>query len=151
MDAKKGLKVEITPYRGAGAAQEWLAAGRGRYHQPGPERRGGSHLKGVKEQIVGCGRQLAPETMASWRWRTARRKPSRILTGSRLVPVKNGTSDYYAQWAAEKVGITVQPTRLGRQHVGAPQSRPDPGQHRNPFSCTARITAKWPRADCSWR
>ena len=112
--AKKGLKVEITPYRGAGAAQESLAAGGADIINLVPSGAAVAISKGVKEQIVGCGPQLAPD---EWHIMVLANSPAKTvkdLNGQKIgVPAKNGTSDYYAQWAAEKAGITVQPTPLG--------------------------------------
>lgn len=112
--AKKGIKTEITPYRGAGASQESLAAGGVDIINLVPSGAAVAISKGVKEQIVGCGPQLEP---VEWYLMVPANSPAKTvkdLDGAKVaVPAKNGTSDYYAQWAAEKAGIKVQSTPLG--------------------------------------
>ena len=148
--AKKGLKVEITPYRGAGAAQESLAAGGADIINLVPSGAAVAISKGVKEQIVGCGPQLAPD---EWHIMVLANSPAKTvkdLNGQKIgVPAKNGTSDYYAQWAAEKAGITVQPTRWAatRGHPSKP-ARSRPASKPLQLYCAYCQAA---RADRSWR
>jgi ABC-type nitrate/sulfonate/bicarbonate transport system substrate-binding protein len=112
--AEQGITVEITSYRGAGAAQEALAAGAADIVNLIPSGAAVARSKGLDELIVGCGPQITPDG-----WYLLVRADSRVhslkdLAGKKIaVTSKNSTSDFYALWAARKGGIAVQTIPVG--------------------------------------
>ena len=110
----KGLDVELTVYRGGGAAQQALAAKAAdmiNYFPPGMAL---AVKKGVKEKIVAAGGTLTPHG-----WHLLVRADSGVksladLAGKKIgVTSKASTTDFYALWAANSGGGKAQNIPLG--------------------------------------
>jgi ABC-type nitrate/sulfonate/bicarbonate transport system substrate-binding protein len=112
--AQKGIDVEITSYRGAGAAQEAMAAGAADIVNLVPSGAAVAVSKGLQEQIVACGPQISP---SGWYLLTLAKSPIQSvsdLDGKRVaVSSKNSTTDFYALWMANKYGIKIETVPLG--------------------------------------
>lgn len=110
----KGLEVELTVYRGGGAAQQALAANAAdiiNYFPPGMAL---AVKKGVKEKIVAAGGTVTPHG-----WHMLVRADSAVrsladLAGKKIgVTSKASTTDFYALWAANEGGGKAQNIPLG--------------------------------------
>ena len=110
----KGLDVELTIYRGGGAAQTALTAGAAdiiNFFPPGVAL---AVKKGAKEKIVAAGGTLTPHG-----WHMLVRTDSSLkslsdLAGKKLgVTSKGSTTDFYALWAAHSGGGTAKIIPLG--------------------------------------
>lgn len=110
----KGLDVELTVYRGGGAAQQALAAKAAdiiNYFPPGVAL---AVKKGVKEKIIAAGGTLTPHG-----WHMLVRVNSGVksladLAGKKIgVTSKASTTDFYALWAAKSGGGKAQNIPLG--------------------------------------
>ncbi|MDA1323746.1 MAG: ABC transporter substrate-binding protein [Proteobacteria bacterium] len=110
----KGLDVELTVYRGGGAAQQAMVANAAdiiNYFPPGMAL---AVKKGVKEKIVAAGGALTPHG-----WHMLVRKDSSVksladLAGKKIgVTSKASTTDYYALWAANSGGGKAMNIPLG--------------------------------------
>jgi ABC-type nitrate/sulfonate/bicarbonate transport system substrate-binding protein len=112
--AQKGIDVEVTTFRGAGAAQEALAAGAADIINLVPSGTAIAVSKGIEERIVACGPQVTP---SGWYLLALAKGPIQTvkeLDGKRVaVSSKNSTTDFYAQWMAKKYGIKIQTVPLG--------------------------------------
>ena len=108
-----GVKVEITAYRGGGAAQEALAAGAAdmiNFFPPGVAL---AVKKGIKEKIVGIG----SSTPVGWHIVVLSGSPYQSvkdLAGKKIgVTAKGSTTDFYALWAANRAGVQVETIPVG--------------------------------------
>ena len=108
-----GVKVEITAYRGGGAAQEALAAGAAdmiNFFPPGVAL---AVKKGIKEKIVGIG----SSTPVGWHIVVLSNSPYQSvkdLAGKKIgVTAKGSTTDFYALWAANRAGVQVETIPVG--------------------------------------
>ena len=108
-----GVTVEITAYRGGGAAQQALAAGEAdiiNYTPPGVAL---AVSKGVKEKIVGAG---MPTPLG---WHIMVGPDSAItspadLAGKKVgVTRKGSTTDFFALWVAQKAGVEIETVPVG--------------------------------------
>lgn len=122
--AKNGVTVQITAYRGAGAAEAALAAGAADVVNLVPSGAAVAIRKGIKQQIVGCGPQVTP---AGWHMLALTKGPVRSLhdLGGKKVGVssKNSTTDFYALWAAHRAGIRIETVPLGGSEWPALRSK----------------------------
>ena len=108
-----GVKVEITAYRGGGAAQEALAAGAAdmiNFFPPGVAL---AVKKGIKEKIVGIG----SSTPNGWHIVVMANSPYQAvkdLAGKKIgVTAKGSTTDFFALWAANRAGVLVDTIPVG--------------------------------------
>ncbi len=108
-----GVKVEITAYRGGGAAQEALAAGAAdiiNFFPPGVAL---AVKKGIKEKIVGIG----SSTPVGWHIVVLSNSPYQSvkdLAGKKIgITAKGSTTDFYALWAANRAGVQVETIPVG--------------------------------------
>jgi NitT/TauT family transport system substrate-binding protein len=108
-----GIKVEITAYRGGGAAQEALAAGAADIINFFPPGAALAVQKGVREKVVGVG----AATPVGWHLVVASNSPYKSvkdLAGKKIgVTAKASTTDFYALWAADRVGVKVDTIPVG--------------------------------------
>jgi NitT/TauT family transport system substrate-binding protein len=113
-DEKNGIKFEITTYRGAGAAQEVLAAGGADIINVGPTGVAAAVSKGIKELIIGCGPQVRPDGWNLLVLANSSIKSVKDLDGKKVaVSSKNGASDFYAIWAARQANVNYEIVPLG--------------------------------------
>ena len=106
--------MEITGYRGAGAAQEALAAKAADIVNLVPIAAAVAVSKGIAEQIVACGPQVSPD---GWHLLVMDKGPIRTvkdLDGKKVgISSKNSTTDAYALWAAGYANINIETVPLG--------------------------------------
>lgn len=111
---EKDINVEITGYRGAGPAQEAVAANAADIVNLVPTGAAVAVAKGVPEQIVACGPQVSPD---GWHMLVMADGPIRSLKdldGKKIgVSSKNSTTDAYALWAANHDNIKIETIPLG--------------------------------------
>ncbi len=124
-----GVKVEVTAYRGGGAAQEALAAGAAdmiNFFPPGVAL---AVKKGIKEKIVGIG----SSTPNGWHIVVMANSPYQAvkdLAGKKIgVTAKGSTTDFFALWAANRAGVSVE-TDPGRRAVADPDAQVGPDRRR---------------------
>src|SRR5262245_45792069 len=110
---ENGVKVEVTAYRGGGAAQEALAAGAAdiiNFFPPGVAL---AVKKGIKEKIVGIG----SATPNGWHIVVLSNSPYQAvkdLAGKKVgVTAKGSTTDFFALWAANRAGVQVETIPVG--------------------------------------
>lgn len=110
----KGLEVEITTYRGGGAAQEALAAGAADVISFFPPGVALAIQKGVKQKIVAAGAGITPR---GWYILVPKDSPIRSLKdlGGKKIGItsKGATTDFFALWGAKQGGVTAQVVPLG--------------------------------------
>jgi len=140
--AKHNVTVEITAYRGAGAAVAALAAGAADVVNLVPSGVAVAVKKGVKIKIVGCGPQVTP---AGWNMMVLSDSPYKSindLAGKKIaVSSKNSTTDIYAQAAAQAAGVSIQTVPLGGSEWPALRSKQVDAMVRSPTQSLELISS----------
>jgi ABC-type nitrate/sulfonate/bicarbonate transport system substrate-binding protein len=115
-----GIAAEITPYRGAGAAQEALAAGAADVVNIVPSGAALAIARGVPELIIAPGPQVSP---SGWHMLALAKGPIQQvqqLDGKKVaVSSKNSTTDMYALWAADHYHVKFETVPLGPADLAA--------------------------------
>ncbi|MDH7795974.1 MULTISPECIES: ABC transporter substrate-binding protein [unclassified Beijerinckia] len=112
---KRGLDVELTVFKGGSPAQEALAAGEVGIVSASPPGVVAALNRGAGQICVGAIRHNA----SAWYLLTSAASPVtklEDLAGKKIAIVaKGGTTDFYANWAIQKVGIKADFIPLGTQ------------------------------------
>jgi NitT/TauT family transport system substrate-binding protein len=115
-----GIAAEITPYRGAGAAQEALAAGAADVVNIVPSGAALAIERGVPELIIGPGPQVSPSGWHMLALATGPIQQVQQLNGKKVaVSSKNSTTDMYALWAADHYKVKFETVPLGPADLAA--------------------------------
>jgi ABC-type nitrate/sulfonate/bicarbonate transport system substrate-binding protein len=110
---ENGIKAEITAYRGGAAGQEALAAGAADMISFFPPGAALAVKKGIKEKVVAIGSarplgwHIVVNTSSPYR-------EFKDLAGKKIgITAKGSTTDFYALWAANRAGVTVETVPVG--------------------------------------
>ena len=111
--AKHGIKVEVTAYRGGGAAQQALAADAADIINFTPPGVALAVKKGIKEKIIGPGMP----TPLGWNIVVLADSPIQSLTdleGKKVgISRKGSTTDFFSLAMADRAGVTVETVPVG--------------------------------------
>lgn len=118
--AANGVAVETTLFRGAGAAQEALAAGAADVTVIVAPGAAIAVAKGIHEKIVGIGPIVSNDGWVLMVRADSPLKSPADLADKRVgISSKNSTTDFYATWVGEKYHVSFLSVPIGGGGIGA--------------------------------